>query len=209
MATITYVGDHCASCGRSVQRLHLRGRQDMEPHSERCRANDVRVKNGQRDSRCGCGSSCEDPRDNPRFGRGGKPPKRTLRTVGALSHVTFARLGTKKDTRRSAGAMAQGNVISASRRNPLRPFLIPCSIPSSPMPVPSKAKRRIGSTMQRTEKTRTESDARRSALMAAAQTGDRAAYETLLRDCVSFIVDIARRQGVPPTALTTWCKRCC
>ena len=33
--------------------------------------------------------------------------------------------------------------------------------------------------------------------MAAAQTGDRAAYETLLRDCVSFIVSVARRQGVP------------
>jgi RNA polymerase sigma-70 factor (ECF subfamily) len=34
--------------------------------------------------------------------------------------------------------------------------------------------------------------------MAAAQTGDRVAYESLLRHCVSFIVSIARRQGVPP-----------
>ena len=34
--------------------------------------------------------------------------------------------------------------------------------------------------------------------MAAAQAGDRVAYETLLRDCVSFIVGLARRQGVPP-----------
>lgn len=34
--------------------------------------------------------------------------------------------------------------------------------------------------------------------MAAAQAGDRVAYETLLRDCVPFIVSIARRQGVPP-----------
>jgi RNA polymerase sigma-70 factor (ECF subfamily) len=33
--------------------------------------------------------------------------------------------------------------------------------------------------------------------MAAAQTGDRVAYETLLRDCVSFIIGLARRQGVP------------
>jgi RNA polymerase sigma-70 factor (ECF subfamily) len=33
--------------------------------------------------------------------------------------------------------------------------------------------------------------------MAAAQTGDRVAYETLLRDCVSFVVGLARRQGVP------------
>jgi RNA polymerase sigma-70 factor (ECF subfamily) len=33
--------------------------------------------------------------------------------------------------------------------------------------------------------------------MAAAQTGDRTAYETLLRDCVPFIASLARRQGVP------------
>ena len=33
--------------------------------------------------------------------------------------------------------------------------------------------------------------------MAAAQTGDRAAYETLLRDCVSLIIGLARRQDVP------------
>ena len=52
--------------------------------------------------------------------------------------------------------------------------------------------------MKRGATRRTESDARRSALMAAAQTGDRVAYETLLRDCVSFIVGLARRQGVPP-----------
>jgi RNA polymerase sigma-70 factor (ECF subfamily) len=48
-----------------------------------------------------------------------------------------------------------------------------------------------------TERTRTDSDLRRSALMAAAQQGDRVAYETLLRDCVPFIGMIARRQGVP------------
>jgi len=34
--------------------------------------------------------------------------------------------------------------------------------------------------------------------MAAAQRGDRGAYETLLRDCVPFIAGIARRRGVPP-----------
>ncbi len=33
--------------------------------------------------------------------------------------------------------------------------------------------------------------------MAAAQTGDRTAYETLLRDCVPFIASLAHRQGVP------------
>lgn len=34
--------------------------------------------------------------------------------------------------------------------------------------------------------------------MAAAQAGDRVAYETLLRDCVAFIAGLARRHGVPP-----------
>jgi RNA polymerase sigma factor (sigma-70 family) len=95
------------------------------------------------------------------------------------------------------GQMAQGNVISASGRNPLRSILFPCSIPSPLMTLPSVVERRIRHTMKRAASTGTESDARRSALMAAAQTGDRVAYETLLRDCVSFIVGVARRQGVP------------
>ena len=34
--------------------------------------------------------------------------------------------------------------------------------------------------------------------MAAAQKGDRVAYEKLLRDCVPFIAILARRRGVPP-----------
>ena len=37
--------------------------------------------------------------------------------------------------------------------------------------------------------------------MAAAQAGDRVAYETLLRDCVPFIAGIARRQGVSSDAI--------
>lgn len=52
--------------------------------------------------------------------------------------------------------------------------------------------------MDSISKARSEADANRSALMAAAQRGDRAAYENLLRDCVPFIVAIARRRGVPP-----------
>jgi RNA polymerase sigma factor (sigma-70 family) len=40
-------------------------------------------------------------------------------------------------------------------------------------------------------------DRQRAAWMVAAQAGDRAAYEALLRDCVSFIQAVARRQGVP------------
>lgn len=40
-------------------------------------------------------------------------------------------------------------------------------------------------------------DLRRSAQMAAAQAGDRAAYEALLRDCVPLIKAIAIRRGIP------------
>jgi RNA polymerase sigma factor (sigma-70 family) len=40
-------------------------------------------------------------------------------------------------------------------------------------------------------------DRRRAAWMVAAQAGNRAAYAALLRDCVSFIQAVARRQGVP------------
>lgn len=44
----------------------------------------------------------------------------------------------------------------------------------------------------------TAEDAHRSALMAAAQAGDKTAYQTLLRDCVPLIRAIARRLGVNP-----------
>jgi RNA polymerase sigma-70 factor (ECF subfamily) len=54
------------------------------------------------------------------------------------------------------------------------------------------------SAMDNASQSRSEADAGRSALMAAAQRGDRAAYEKLLRDCVPFITSIARRRGVPP-----------
>ena len=37
--------------------------------------------------------------------------------------------------------------------------------------------------------------------MVAAQAGDRAAYETLLRECIPFIKMVAHRQGVPPDGI--------
>jgi RNA polymerase sigma factor (sigma-70 family) len=46
-----------------------------------------------------------------------------------------------------------------------------------------------------------EADRQRSALMVAAQVGDRAAYETLLRGCVPLIKGVAYRQGVPPDGI--------
>jgi RNA polymerase sigma-70 factor (ECF subfamily) len=46
-----------------------------------------------------------------------------------------------------------------------------------------------------TDATRAEIDRRLTAAMAAAQAGDRAAYETVLRDCVPLVQRIARHQG--------------
>src|SRR5277367_194127 len=43
-----------------------------------------------------------------------------------------------------------------------------------------------------------ETDRRWAAWMVAAQAGDRAAYETLLRDCILFVRRVARGQGVRP-----------
>lgn len=64
------------------------------------------------------------------------------------------------------------------------------------MAIPGYQTRRL---MIMTEpQSRSADDLRRSAQMAAAQAGDRAAYEALLRDCVPLIKAIAGRQGVPP-----------
>ena len=46
-----------------------------------------------------------------------------------------------------------------------------------------------------TDTSRAETDRRLTAAMAAAQAGDRAAYETVLRDCVPIVQRIARHQG--------------
>jgi RNA polymerase sigma factor (sigma-70 family) len=94
--------------------------------------------------------------------------------------------------------MAQGNVISARWRYPLHHLIFPCSISLSPMTAPAVAEPRIRYAMKRAEGIRTESDARRSALMGAAQKGDRVAYERLLRDCALLSASLARRRGVPP-----------
>lgn len=44
----------------------------------------------------------------------------------------------------------------------------------------------------------TDRDRRWSAMMAAAQTGDRVAYEGLLRECVPHVKSVVRRSGVRP-----------
>jgi RNA polymerase sigma factor (sigma-70 family) len=48
---------------------------------------------------------------------------------------------------------------------------------------------------------RREADRRQSALMVAAQAGDRVAYETLLRGCIPMIRSVAYGQGVPSHAI--------
>ncbi len=47
----------------------------------------------------------------------------------------------------------------------------------------------------------TDVDRRWSAMMAAAQAGDRIAYETLLRDCVPHVKKVVRRTGIHPDAV--------
>jgi len=46
--------------------------------------------------------------------------------------------------------------------------------------------------------TQKEIDRRMAAWMVAAQAGDRAVYETLLRDCIPFIARVARGEGIRP-----------
>lgn len=64
------------------------------------------------------------------------------------------------------------------------------------MAIPGYQARRLMITAE--PQSRSADDLRRSAQMAAAQAGDRAAYEALLRDCVPLIKATASRQGVPP-----------
>ena len=65
--------------------------------------------------------------------------------------------------------------------------------------IPSRNIRIEASWMAKAETmSRRADDLRRSQQMAAAQGGDRAAYEALLRDCVPLIKVFAGRQGVPP-----------
>lgn len=93
--------------------------------------------------------------------------------------------------------VAQANVISAPRQGALQFIGFPCSIPRLAVAMPP-AWQRVSANAMDSVQTRNEADVGRSALMAAAQRGDRAAYEKLLRDCVPFITGIARRRGVPP-----------
>lgn len=59
------------------------------------------------------------------------------------------------------------------------------------------------SAMPGTGETRSDSDLERrwAERMAAAQAGDRVAYELLLRECIPFIATVARASGVGPEAV--------
>lgn len=84
----------------------------------------------------------------------------------------------------------QSNVMALSRRG----WLLPPQFP-----VMATGNGRVGKLrMVKAEpRNRSADDLRRSAQMAAAQAGDRAAYEALLQECVPLIKVIAGRQGVP------------
>ncbi len=63
------------------------------------------------------------------------------------------------------------------------------------VPVPSRS-RQVGRRMDHAQTYDDGADLRRSAWMAAAQAGDGAAYQALLRDCIPIIKSVARRRGV-------------
>ncbi len=84
----------------------------------------------------------------------------------------------------------QPNVMEPYKGRALLPALFPG------MALRNRQSRRLMTTVE--SQTRSADDLRRSAQMAAAQAGDRAAYEALLRDCVPLIKAVASRQGVPP-----------
>lgn len=88
----------------------------------------------------------------------------------------------------------QPNVMMLDRGGPL---LLP-AFPGKPRsgPCQKAQSRRLIMTVE--PPIRSVDDQRRTAQMAAAQAGDRAAYEALLRDCVPLIKSIAARLGVPP-----------
>jgi len=85
----------------------------------------------------------------------------------------------------------QSNVMALSRRG----WLLPPQFPSMATGYGRVGKLRM---VKADPQNRSADDLRRSAQMAAAQAGDRAAYEALLRDCVPLIKVIAARQGIPP-----------
>jgi len=86
--------------------------------------------------------------------------------------------------------MLQSNVMAPYRDG----ALLPSPFPGMAVRNPQSRRLMIAANSQ----TRSVDDLRRSAQMAAAQGGDRAAYEALLRDCVPLIKAVARRRGVPP-----------
>jgi RNA polymerase sigma-70 factor (ECF subfamily) len=89
------------------------------------------------------------------------------------------------------------NVMALTGCEALLQPRLACSIPLTHAPAAGHAgKQRVRHFMASAEPIRAASDAGRSALMAAAQAGDRSAYEMLLRECVPLIKSIARRRGL-------------
>ena len=95
-----------------------------------------------------------------------------------------------RDSAPGVGEMGRRNMLAVADATAFIPY---SGAPAESM-VASHA--RTGSRRRMATAEQTADDMRRSALMAAAQAGDKTAYQTLLRDCVPLIGAIARRQGV-------------
>ncbi len=96
--------------------------------------------------------------------------------------------------------MVQANVMPSYRTGALPPRAFPGSIRPARADTPAPAWR-SAAFMVTAQAHSNADDQRRCAWMAAAQAGDRIAYEMLLRDCVPFIRGVARRTGVAPDRL--------
>jgi RNA polymerase sigma-70 factor (ECF subfamily) len=94
--------------------------------------------------------------------------------------------------------MGQAKVMAIDRCGALQPPSFPYSVAGVRAIVAMHSKTmRSGRRMAIADPPQMSSDdVRRAAWMAAAQAGDSAAYERLLRDCVPLIKAVARRQGV-------------
>src|SRR5262245_46531539 len=97
-------------------------------------------------------------------------------------------MGTTSQQNVMAPSVWVANVIAVS----------PCSASNDVIVASYSRSRRPERCMNAVDTQDAGADLRRSAWMAAAQSGDGAAYQALLRDCIPVIKSIARRRGVTP-----------
>jgi RNA polymerase sigma-70 factor (ECF subfamily) len=118
----------------------------------------------------------------------------------ASINVTVAHLRSKylKGTRQNHERNNQLNVMHIYESAVLRRGSFPC--PSATVGVIVAAPSWLKRAERRVDHLQAQdaaADVRRTTWMAAAQTGDGAAYRALLRDCIPIIKSFARRRGIP------------